>query len=83
MQAELNCMIEKFPGLKPKILSLFERSSEFQTLCYDYFLCVKSLDQWESNIKKSEEFVYEYKIIQKDLESELLRYIDTEDKQIG
>lgn len=76
MNAELMCMFEKFPGLREKILSLYEKDDEFQTLCFDYFLCIRSLTQWETNLKKDEKFIYEYSELKRTLESELLQYID-------
>lgn len=76
MNAELICMFEKFPGMREKIQSLYERDDEFQTLCFDYFLCVRSLTQWETNLKKDEKFIHEYSELQRTLESELLRYIE-------
>ena len=76
MNAELICMFEKFPGLKEKIQSLYEKDDEFQTLCFDYFLCVRSLTQWESNLEKDEKFIIEYSELKITLESELLRYIE-------
>jgi len=76
MKAELVCMIEKFPGLIDKIMSLYESSSEFQTLCFDYFLCLKSLNQWEMNMKKDQTFIQEYGGLKKILETEILQLIE-------
>ena len=76
MNAELICMFEKFPGLREKIQSLYESDDEFQTLCFDYFLCVRSLTQWETNLEKDEKFILEYTELKGTLESELLRYIE-------
>ena len=76
MKAELIIMIEKFPGFKEKILTLFQSNNEFQSLCFDYFLCHKSLDQWEDNLKKDERFIQEYKELKRALETELLQFIE-------
>jgi len=76
INAELICMFEKFPGLREKIQSLYENNDEFQTLCFDYFLCLRSLTQWETNLKKDEKFIHEYSELKRNLESELLRYMD-------
>jgi len=75
MKAELLCTIEKFPALKEKITSLFDDSDEFQVLCHDYFLCVKSLGHWETSIEKDEKFLHEYKDLKVTLEKELLRFL--------
>lgn len=82
MRAELNCMMERFPELKEEILSLFNHSDEFKTLCHDYFLCVKSLNQLEYNISKDEEFVHEYMELKKGLESEMFKYINDDKNHV-
>ena len=76
MNAELICMFEKFPGLREKIQSLYEDDGEFQTLCSDYFLCIRFLTQWESNLKKDEKYIHEYSDLKRTLESELLQYME-------
>jgi hypothetical protein len=75
MRAELSCMVEKFPGLTDKILVLYDANEEFQTLCSDYLLCLKSLDQWVRSLEKDEMFVQEYSELEKILEAELVQYI--------
>ena len=75
MKAELLCTIEKFPAQKEKITSLFNESNEFQVLCRDYFLCVKSLGQWEIASEKNEKFLHEYKHLKVTLEKELMRFL--------
>jgi hypothetical protein len=82
MKAELICLVDNFPGLREKILSLYERNEDFQTLCFDYFLCLKSLDQWETNRQKDEKFVQEYTDLKKTLEVELLQFIEKQEKSI-
>ena len=76
MKAELICMVENFPGLRDKITMLYEQNEEFQTLCFDYFLCMKSLSQWQSSMKKDENFILEYSELKRALESELFQYIE-------
>ena len=76
MKAELLCTLEKFPTLKEKITFLFNDSEEFQALCHDYFLCMKSLGQWEMSVEKDEKFLREYRQLKTTLESELLQYVD-------
>ena len=75
MKAELLCTIEKFPSLKEKITSLFNNNDEFQSLCRDYFFCVKSLGQWEMSVEKDETFLRQYKESKMTLENELLHYV--------
>ena len=76
MRAELLCAVEKFPAIKEKITSLFNDSEEFQALCHDYFLCVKSLGQWEMSVEKDERFLREYKDLKTTLEKDLLQFVD-------
>ena len=53
MKAELMCVIEHYPSLKDKLVSRFRESEDFQMLCNDYFLCLKSLNQWEMAVERS------------------------------
>jgi hypothetical protein len=76
MKTELIIMVEKFPGLKEKITSLYEQNENFQALCSDYFLCLRSLHQWEENIKRDASFIKEYQELKSALESELLSFIE-------
>ena len=80
MKAELICMVEKFPGLTDKILVLYDANEEFQTLCSDYFLCQKSLDQWVRSLQKDEKYIQEYSELEKILEAELIQYIENHTK---
>lgn len=70
------CTIEHFPAFKERITSLFNGSDEFRMLCHDYFLCMKSLTQWEISIEKDEKFIREYKDLKRTLEKELLEFVD-------
>lgn len=70
------CTVEQFPAFKERITSLFNGSDEFRTLCHDYFLCMKSLTQWEISIEKDEKFIREYKDLKRTLEKELLEFVD-------
>lgn len=75
MKAELICTIEQFPKLKDRITFLFNDDEDFQALCQDYFLCVKSLGQWEMSAEKDEKLLQEYKELKQALEKELLQYV--------
>jgi hypothetical protein len=76
MKAELLCTIEKFPALQERITTLFNDNEEFRVLCYDYFLCVKSLGQWEMSLDKDQQFHHGFKEQKAILESELIRFVD-------
>jgi hypothetical protein len=79
MKAELICMVDRFPVLKDKILSLFERDEEFQALCYDYFLCVTSMDRWERSMQNDKMFIQEYGDLKSTLEDDLIKFIQKHD----
>lgn len=76
MKAELLCTIEKFPALQERITSLFNDSEEFRALCHDYFLCVKSLGQWEMSFEKDQQLFHGFKEQKAILENELLHFVD-------
>ena len=80
MNPQLDCMVEKFPGLGEQILILYDRSNEFKTLCYDYFLCLKSLEKWQMSLKKDKTFIDEYSDLKRTLESEVLDFIERTNK---
>jgi len=76
MKAELICILERFPELKKLILSQYERSEEFQALCLDYFLCLRSLNKSEAEVRKSKERFEEYAELKRILETKALQYIN-------
>ena len=76
MKAELIFLLEKFPEFKEQIQSQFECDEEFQALCLDYFLCIRSLDYWEISIKKYRERFKEYVELKRVLENEMLQHIN-------
>jgi hypothetical protein len=81
MSPHLNYIVEKFPALSEQILTLYERNDEFKSLCYDYFICLKSLENWRLNLKKDETLINEYSDLQRTLESEVLGFIEKNEQQ--
>ena len=75
MKAELFLITERFPELKSQILSQYESDEEFQALCLDYFLCLRSLDKWELEIKQFKERQEEYEGLKRMLEDKMLQHI--------
>jgi len=75
MKAELFFITERFPELKSLILSQYEHDEEFQALCLDYFLCLRSLEKWELNMKQFKERQEEYEDLKRMLEKKMLQYI--------
>ena len=77
MQTEFFYLTNRFPDLDEKIASLNGFDERFQELCHDYFLCLESLNHWETNLKKDESHVQEYLELRSALETELMQYIRT------
>jgi len=75
MKAELFFITERFPELKSLILSQYERDEEFQALCLDYFLCLRSLEKWELDMKRFKERQEEYEDLKRMLEEKMLQSI--------
>lgn len=78
MKAELVFIVERFPELKEKLTSLFECDEEFQALCLDYFLCMRSLDQWEQTLKRDQERFEGYVALKRVLENRMLQQVNQE-----
>ena len=75
MNAELIFIVERFPELKELIESRFESDEEFQAVCLDYFLCLRSLHNWEMIIKKYGERHKEYEELKRVLEERMLQQL--------
>ena len=82
MKAELLFLIERFPELKEQFTSLFDGDEEFQALCLDYFLCLRSLDHWELTLKKYQERLNGYVELKRVLEKKILQQAN-QNKQNG
>ena len=76
MKAELVFFLEQFPDFKEQGKSLFERDQEFQALCLDYFLCIRSLDHWELAARKYQERVVGYLELKRVLENRMLQQVN-------
>lgn len=75
MKAELIFILERFPELREQLTSLFECDEEFQALCLDYFLCIRSLDHWELTVKKYQERLEGYVELKRVLENRMLQQV--------
>ena len=75
MKAELFLITERFPELRSQIVSQYERDEEFQALCLDYFLCLRSLEKWELDIKQFKERQEEYEDLKRMLEDKMLQHV--------
>jgi hypothetical protein len=75
MNFELLCILERFPELKELIISHYEGDEEFQALCLDYFLCLRSLNNWDLDLRKYKERREEYVELKRMLEVKMLQHI--------
>ena len=83
MKAELICMMEKFPGLREKILAVYDSNDKFQALCYDYLLCLKSLSKWETYKQSDEKFIKEYEELKKNVRVGITSFHQGKARQIN
>ena len=75
-QTELLHVTDRFPAFHEKVVDLYNRSEEFQGLCNDYYLCIKSLEQWKARIENDQKCLAEYKDLQVTLEQEISRFLE-------
>ena len=59
--------------MNEQIKSLFTCDEEFQALCLDYFLCIRSLDHWELAMRKCQERMEGYMELKRVLENRMLQ----------
>ena len=67
---------ERFPAFHEKVVDLYNINEEFQGLCNDYYLCIKSLDQWKARIENDQKCLVEYKDLKAALEQEICRFLE-------
>ena len=75
INTEFFSILEKFPELKELIQSQYDCNKRFQALCLNYFLCLKSLNGRELEMKKHKERYKEYEELKRMLEEKMLQYI--------
>jgi len=73
---ELLQVTNRFPAFHEKVLDLYNLNEEFQGLCNDYYLCIKSLEQWKARIENDEKCLVEYKDLKVTLEQEICRFLE-------
>ncbi len=78
MNIELLCILDRFPEMKELIVSQYESDEEFQALCLDYFLCLRSLNNSEIDIQKYKQHRAQYTELKRMLEDKMLQHIRTE-----
>jgi len=73
---ELLQVTNRFPAFHEKVVDLYNLNEEFQGLCNDYYLCIKSLEQWKARIENDEKCMVEYRDLKATLEQEICRFLE-------
>jgi hypothetical protein len=78
----LSIALDRFPDRRDAIVQLDRKNETFQTLCNDYRKCELALRYWIQSEKDGAEYRREeYEILQRELEGEILRYLDEFEKR--
>ena len=75
VNAHIALIIQKFHLNNESIQKLYDTDPDFQSLCADYFLCIKLLKEYEGGAGEKQVLIKEYADISKDLEKELYDFI--------
>ena len=73
----LNNVINKFPEKAKTLTSLFYKDEHFREICEDYYLCTLAINKIIITSEKKKIIMKEYKSVLKDLELELLVFLDS------
>ena len=78
----LSIALDRFPDRRDTIAQLDKENMTFQTLCNDYRKCKLALRYWIQSEKDGAEYRREeYEALQRELEGEILRYLDEFEKR--
>ncbi|HYK45134.1 MAG TPA: hypothetical protein VEV83_08200 [Parafilimonas sp.] len=67
VNAHLALIKEKFQNLSGKIQELYDTDPDFQSLCADYFLCMKFLNRHEKQSGLLQEYVELSQVLETDI----------------
>ncbi len=81
MDEEIKFMISRYPAFRDKILSAYRNSDEFKGLCDDFYSSSKKLEDYKEKVIKGIQNELEYRKLFLDLESEVLKFLDTSQKK--
>ena len=73
---ELLYVTDRFPAFQEKVVEMYHKNEEFQGLCNDYCLCIKSLEQWKERIESDKKCLLEYTDLKVALEQEMCRFLE-------
>ena len=78
----LSIALDRFPDRRDAIVQLDRKNETFQTLCNDYRKCKLALRYWVQSEKNGADCRREeYETLQRELEGEILRYLDEFEKR--
>ncbi len=80
---ELSLVKEKFPQQNAQIEKLYYSNTDFQALCYDYFLCIEALQKYKEELKEKRNTVKEYQELSIELKKELDEFINEKNNLFG
>ena len=75
LQTELGLVKEKFSLDGQIIEELYRPEADFKSLCSDYFLCTKLLQEYLTELEEKQHVIQEYQAACNDLEQELTCWI--------
>ena len=75
LNAQLRAVKQKFPEQGDRIEQLYEVDEDFRTLCSDYVLCIRHLEEFKKEASETQHSIEEYQDIRKELERELHGFI--------
>lgn len=74
----LSAVINKFPEKARTLALLFQKHENFREVCEDYYLCKEAIDKIIISNAQKKKVLNEYKNALKELELELLLYLNSE-----
>lgn len=73
----LPSVLDRFPNHRKTVSQLGKNNETFRTLCNDYQKCKVALQHWtRSEEDGAEDRREEYEAVQRELEAEILRYLE-------
>lgn len=73
----LNIIHDRFPEMDDSLNMLFLKDENFHEICEDYVLCLSSMSKIIITNKKNDKILKEYKNALKELELEMLEYLNS------
>jgi hypothetical protein len=71
LQTELGLVKEKFSLDSQLVGELYRQEADFKSLCSDYFLCTKLLQEYQTELEEKRLIIKEYEAVCRELEQEL------------